>query len=187
MARAGDHPDAPGPVPLRQPRRPAPRRQAQRLLRQMRLVRAAIKRFADYCRPGDRPPAQNFSIRYDSNIPRQVGWPGRARLSPRRSAPSARFTKWPSLEVLPGLILSVETEEIDRRRFAGSRRPGLRGAGLHGFRPRAHARRTGTVATSRSTRGSCRRSTSPTSRTWPSSPTSSTTTFGSGTRAASGR
>ena len=72
MARAGDHPDAPGPGRFDS---------LDDLLRDgklngyyggMRLVRAAIKRFADYCRLEITDLlAQNFSIRYDSNIPRQ--------------------------------------------------------------------------------------------------------------------
>lgn len=80
----------------------------------MRLVRAAIKRFADYCRSLDIDlPAQNFSIRYDSNIPRQVGLAGSsAIITATIRALCAFYEVAIPREVLPGLILSVETEEI---------------------------------------------------------------------------
>jgi glucuronokinase len=39
--------------------------------------RRSIKRFAEYCQQqGIALPRRNFSLRYDSNIPRQVGLAG---------------------------------------------------------------------------------------------------------------
>ena len=190
VARAGDHPDAPGPVPLRQPRRPGPRRQAQRLLRRHAAGAGrdqALRRLLP--RPEIDLPAQNFSIRYDSNIPRQVGLAGSsAIITATIRALCAFYEVAIPREVLPGLILSVETEEIGIAAGLQDRVAQVYEGLVYMDFDREHMRRrTGTVATSRSTRGSCRRSTLPTSRTWPSSPTSSTTTSGSGTRAASGR
>ena len=43
----------------------------------MRLVKATIKKFAEYCRrQGHDLHGRNFSIRYQSGIPRQVGLAG---------------------------------------------------------------------------------------------------------------
>ena len=39
----------------------------------LRLVKATVKKFADYCRTRHVLHERNFSIRYESNIPRQVG------------------------------------------------------------------------------------------------------------------
>ena len=43
----------------------------------IRLVKATIKKFVEYCwREGHQLHSQNFSIRYQSSIPRQVGLAG---------------------------------------------------------------------------------------------------------------
>ena len=43
----------------------------------IRLIKATIKKFVEYCRRQEiRLHQQNFSIRYESNIPRQVGLAG---------------------------------------------------------------------------------------------------------------
>src|SRR5512141_626642 len=43
----------------------------------IRLVKATIKRFVDYCNlRGRELHGRNFSVRYDTNIPRQVGMAG---------------------------------------------------------------------------------------------------------------
>jgi glucuronokinase len=48
----------------------------------VRLVKATIKLFAEYCaRQGRRLHDRNFSIRYESSIPRQVGLAGSDRKS----------------------------------------------------------------------------------------------------------
>lgn len=80
----------------------------------LRLIKAAIKKFAEYCRSaGIDLPAQNFSLRYETDIPRQVGLAGSSAII------TAVFTGLMDFygvsiprEILPGLILSVETEEI---------------------------------------------------------------------------
>lgn len=80
----------------------------------MRLVKAAIKRFVDYCEhQGIRLAKQNFSIRYSSNIPRQVGLAGSSAIITAVIRALCGFyeVEVPQ-EVLPGLILSVETDEI---------------------------------------------------------------------------
>jgi glucuronokinase len=80
----------------------------------MRLVKAAIKRFADYCeRSGVRLPAENFSIRYDSRIPRQVGLAGSSAIVTATVRGLCEFygVTVPK-EKLPSLILSVESEEL---------------------------------------------------------------------------
>src|SRR5512139_1664134 len=43
----------------------------------IRLVKATIKRFVDYCqRRGVKLHGRNFSVRYQTNVPRQVGMGG---------------------------------------------------------------------------------------------------------------
>ncbi|RKY75442.1 GHMP kinase, partial [candidate division KSB1 bacterium] len=43
----------------------------------VRLIKATIKKFSDYCNQnGIRLEKKNFTIRYQSNIPRQVGLAG---------------------------------------------------------------------------------------------------------------
>jgi len=80
----------------------------------LRLIKAAIKRFADYCdRRGIPLHNQNFSLRYDSDIPRQVGLAGSSAIVTAvfRALMDFYGVSIPK-EILPGLILSVETEEI---------------------------------------------------------------------------
>jgi glucuronokinase len=80
----------------------------------IRLVKATIKRFVDYCeRQGlplhDRP----FSVRYQSNIPRQVGMAGSSAII---VATLRCLMEFYGIEiprrVQPSLVLSVETEEL---------------------------------------------------------------------------
>ena len=80
----------------------------------LRLVKAAIKRFAEYCAEqrialGD----QNFSLRYDSTIPRQVGLAGSSAIVAATLRALMEFygVNVPS-ETLPNLVLSVETREV---------------------------------------------------------------------------
>jgi len=77
----------------------------------MRLVKATIKRFTDYYRNKLDPPT--FSIRYHSDIPRQVGLGGSsAIITAVMRALCAFYEVTIPEELLPGLILSVETDEI---------------------------------------------------------------------------
>lgn len=80
----------------------------------MRLVKAAIKRFADHCEASSiKLPRQNFSIRYQSDIPRQVGLAGSsAIITAVMRALCAFFDVTIPVEIFPNLILSVESEEI---------------------------------------------------------------------------
>ena len=80
----------------------------------LRLVKAAIKRFAEYCeRQGIELPARNFSLRYSSNIPRQVGLAGSSAIVTATMRALCRFYDVTiPREILPGLILSVERDEL---------------------------------------------------------------------------
>lgn len=80
----------------------------------MRLVKAAIKRFADHCEERSiELPRQNFSIRYQSDIPRQVGLAGSsAIITAVMRALCAFFDVTIPIEIFPNLILSVESDEI---------------------------------------------------------------------------
>jgi glucuronokinase len=80
----------------------------------LRLIKAAIKKFAEHCdRHGIRLPEQNFSLRYETDIPRQVGLAGSSAIitAVLRGLMEFYGVSIPR-EVLPSLILSVETEEI---------------------------------------------------------------------------
>jgi glucuronokinase len=80
----------------------------------LRLIKAAIKRFADYClRSGIRLPHQNFSLRYDTNIPRQVGLAGSSAIITAVYRALMQFYDVSiPVEILPNLILEVENREI---------------------------------------------------------------------------
>jgi len=80
----------------------------------IRLVKAAIKKFVDYCRrQGLALHGRNFSIRYQSNIPRQVGMAGSSAIivATLRCLMEFYGIQIP-LHVQPSLVLSVETEEL---------------------------------------------------------------------------
>ncbi|MBI4585376.1 MAG: GHMP kinase [Planctomycetes bacterium] len=80
----------------------------------LRLIKAAIKKFAEYCRDQRIGlAAQNFSLRYETDIPRQVGLAGSSAIITAVFKGLMEFygVEIPK-EVLPTLILSVETEEI---------------------------------------------------------------------------
>jgi len=81
----------------------------------IRLMKAAVKKFADYCNANDieLPRAKNFSIRYRSSIPRRLGMAGSSALV---TATFRCLMEYYDVEIpkpiLPGIILSVETEEL---------------------------------------------------------------------------
>ncbi|HMX27071.1 MAG TPA: GHMP kinase [Blastocatellia bacterium] len=80
----------------------------------LRLIKASIKRFAEYCRQHNIKLAkENFSLRYESNIPRQVGLAGSSAIVTATMRALCRFydVTIPK-EILPGLILSVERDEL---------------------------------------------------------------------------
>lgn len=80
----------------------------------VRLVKSTIKKFVDYCnRHGLTLHDRNFSIRYESNIPRQVGLAGSSAIivATLRCLCSFYEIDIPQ-RVQPSLALSVETEEL---------------------------------------------------------------------------
>jgi glucuronokinase len=86
----------------------------------IRLVKAAIKRFAGFCRgqraagvPGYELSSDRFAIRYTSNIPRQVGMAGSSAIivATLRALMNFYGVQIPR-EILPSLALSVERDEL---------------------------------------------------------------------------
>ena len=80
----------------------------------IRLVKATIKRFVEYCdRLGFPLHEKNFSIRYDSNIPRQVGLAGSSAIivATLRCLMEFYGVEIPR-RVQPSLALAVETQDL---------------------------------------------------------------------------
>lgn len=80
----------------------------------IRLVKAAIKKFVEYCqRQKHTLHDRNFSIRYDSNIPRQVGLAGSSAIIVAVLRCLMKFYQIdiPN-EIQPSLVLAVENEEL---------------------------------------------------------------------------
>jgi glucuronokinase len=80
----------------------------------VRLVKATIKRFVEYCDlKGITLHDRNFSIRYQSSIPRNVGLAGSSAIivSTLRALMDFYEVQIP-LEIQPSLALSVETREL---------------------------------------------------------------------------
>ena len=80
----------------------------------IRLIKATIRRFVDYCQTrGASLHERNFSIRYQTSIPRQVGMAGSSALI---VATLRCLTEFYGIEippeVQPSLILSVERDEL---------------------------------------------------------------------------
>ena len=80
----------------------------------LRLIKAAVKRFADYCRQaGVSLPPRQFTIRYESDVPRQVGLAGSSAIVTATLRALMRFYDVTIPKHLqPGWILSVEREEL---------------------------------------------------------------------------
>ena len=79
-----------------------------------RLVKAAIKKFNDWCVEHDVDTGgRNFTIRYHSSIPRQVGLAGSSAIvtATLRALMACYEVDIPP-EVLPGLALSAEVDEL---------------------------------------------------------------------------
>jgi glucuronokinase len=79
-----------------------------------RLIKATIKRFRDYCQSeGIRLESKNFTIRYLSTIPRQVGLAGSSAIitSCMRALMQFYGVKI-SEKMLPSLVLSTEVDEL---------------------------------------------------------------------------
>ena len=79
-----------------------------------RLVKAAIKKFVEYCSDNSlRFSSHNFTIRYHSSIPRQIGLAGSSAIVTATFRALMQFygIKIPK-EKLPSIILSVEADEL---------------------------------------------------------------------------
>jgi glucuronokinase len=82
-----------------------------------RLIKAAIKKFYEYCKENKiNFNNKNFTIRYFSSIPRQVGLAGSSAII---TATLRALIKFYNIEIpkeyLPTLILSVEKDELGIR------------------------------------------------------------------------
>ena len=80
----------------------------------IRLIKATIKRFADHCQAqGMALHGRNFSIRYETNIPRQVGLAGSSALITATLRCLMEFygVEIP-LDAQPSFVLSVESDEL---------------------------------------------------------------------------
>lgn len=80
----------------------------------VRLVKATIKRFAEYCRfKGRTLHDQPFSIRYETNIPRGVGLSGSSAIVTATLRALTEFYGVDiAIEVQPSLVRSVENDEL---------------------------------------------------------------------------
>lgn len=79
-----------------------------------RLLKAAIKKFFEYCtRQGHTFSHHNFTIRYRSSIPRQVGLAGSSAIITAAMRALMRFYDIDiPVEILPNIVLSAETDEL---------------------------------------------------------------------------
>ena len=79
----------------------------------IRLVKATIKTFVEYCRGRHTLHDRNFSIRYQTNIPRAVGLAGSSAIIVATMRALIDFYQVPvPQDVLPSLVLSVETDQL---------------------------------------------------------------------------
>jgi glucuronokinase len=79
-----------------------------------RLIKAAIKKFLEYCESNNiRLSGRNFTIRYRSSIPRQVGLAGSSAIITATVKALMQFYEVDiPKHILPTLILKTETEEL---------------------------------------------------------------------------
>lgn len=80
----------------------------------IRLIKAAIKRFHDYCREqGIALDDRNFSIEYNTNVPVRVGLAGSSAIVTATIKALMQFYGIQIAKpILPNLILSVELDEL---------------------------------------------------------------------------
>jgi len=81
----------------------------------MRLIKAAIKKFHEYCRKGAIPlDERSFTVSFESDIPRLVGLSGSSAIIVATLRALMRFYNVQiPLHLMPGLTLSVEKEELN--------------------------------------------------------------------------
>jgi glucuronokinase len=79
-----------------------------------RLIKAAVKKFCEYCEDNRiKLSNKNFTIRYQSSIPRQVGLAGSSAIITAAIKGLMKFYKVTiPLPYLPSLILSAEVDEL---------------------------------------------------------------------------
>ena len=79
-----------------------------------RLIKAAIKKFHEYCDKNNiRLANRNFTIRYQSSIPRQVGLAGSSAIVTATMKALMKFYGVDiPIQILPTVILAAETEEL---------------------------------------------------------------------------
>lgn len=79
-----------------------------------RLIKAAIKRFYEYCQENKiRLPNRNFTVRYHSSIPRQIGLAGSSAIITATMRALMQFYSVDiPLHMLPTVVLSAETKEL---------------------------------------------------------------------------
>ncbi len=80
----------------------------------VRLIKAAIKKFSEYCqKEGHTLEEKNFTILYDSNVPLRVGLAGSSAII---TSVMKAMTEFYEVEIdkaiLANLVLSVETKEL---------------------------------------------------------------------------
>jgi glucuronokinase len=80
----------------------------------IRLVKATVKKFVEFCnRQGYALHERNFSLRYHSTIPRQLGLAGSSAIIVATLRCLIDFYQTPiPLEIQPSLALAVETDEL---------------------------------------------------------------------------
>ena len=80
----------------------------------IRLVKATIKRFVEYCQERDiQLHNRNFSVRYQTNIPQQVGMAGSSAIIVATLRCLMDYYKLQiPLTAQPTFVLAVETEEL---------------------------------------------------------------------------
>ena len=83
----------------------------------IQLLYASCKKFWDYCEHNDITlPNRNFSIEYDTTIPRQVGLAGSSAIIAAAVKALMAFYELDDSDiprpVVPNLVLAVETEEL---------------------------------------------------------------------------
>lgn len=79
-----------------------------------RLIKAAVKTFFDHCFNRNIPVAEkNFTIRYESDIPRQLGLGGSSAIIVAAMRALLRFYSIDiPIELLPNLVLDAELKEL---------------------------------------------------------------------------